>query len=340
MPPVPARDRNVYFIGAGLSKALDLPNTAELLDGVFELARRKQRWLISEKLPARVQEAARHFYPDARNKGFRPDVVDFFSTLRTYVDVGAGLPGGLHDASDLYRSLKFAIAHLLVERTRDADARLVKGHSYLDEVVQPGNIAITSNWDFVLERYAQLRAIPLRLAGYDASEFVVLKLHGSIDWCLGGGRSAGYSNADYSMTTERLFGPNAYTIPIPAKSDETMLRIRALEAWNDAWRRITSRADDLHMVTMARGKSGDIGPLLSVWRDAYSALSRAARLEIVGYSLPPDDVEIRTLLRAGIQRGTGPTSLVARNPSPDVHERVWRYLRRDAKPVYDSISAT
>ena len=91
------------------------------------------------------------------------------------------------------------------------------------------------------------------------------------------------------------------------------------------------------MITMARGKSGDLGPLSETWRDAYGALSRASRLEIAGYSLPEDDIEIRTLLRASIQRGTGPARLVTRNPSPDVHERVWRYLSRDATPDYRAI---
>jgi hypothetical protein len=57
----------------------------------------------------------------------------------------------------------------------------------------------------------------------------------------------------------------------------------------------------------------------------------------VGYSLPDDDIEIRTLLRAAIQRGSGPNNLVTRNPAPDVHERVWRLLSREAKPNYQGI---
>jgi hypothetical protein len=91
------------------------------------------------------------------------------------------------------------------------------------------------------------------------------------------------------------------------------------------------------MVTMARGKAGDLGPLQDIWRDAYGALSRASHLEIVGYSLPSDDIEIRTLLRAAILRGDGPRRLVSRNPAPDVHERVWRFLSRGAEPNYQGI---
>jgi hypothetical protein len=88
-----------------------------------------------------------------------------------------------------------------------------------------------------------------------------------------------------------------------------VLRQRALERWTSAWRVVSGGASEPHMVTMARGKAGDLGPLRDVWRDAYGAISRARRLEVVGYSMPPDDIEIRTLLRAGVQRGDALASI-------------------------------
>jgi hypothetical protein len=125
--PIPARDRNVYFVGAGLSVAMGLPNTAMLLDGVLDLARRSSRWR-NEGLEDRLDRAFKYFYPDAIHAGYRPEVVDFFSALRTYLDVGAGLPGGFADAPHLYRSLKSAIAHLLIEKLRQANKGLRAGH--------------------------------------------------------------------------------------------------------------------------------------------------------------------------------------------------------------------
>ncbi len=301
--PVPERDRDVYFVGAGLSCALGLPNTPSLLEEILALAGRTQ-WLQSKELPRRVRDAIRYFYPDGTIPGFRPDVVDFFSALRTYIDVGAGLVGGFKDAAALFRDLKFAIAHLLVERIRAVDQGLSEGHDYLDQVVRPGNIVTTSNWDLVIERYAHLKNTPLRYSGNRETELVLLKLHGSIDWCLGADR-AGYPDGDYAALTEQVFSARPYRRRVP-KAANTIVRVRAMESWSDAWRKIKSRADELFMVTMARGKSGDLGPLIGIWKDAYAALSRARVLEIVGYSMPPDDIEIRTLLRAGAQRGGGP----------------------------------
>ena len=75
-------------------------------------------------------------------------------------------------------------------------------------------------------------------------------------------------------------------------------------------------------MTMYRGKGAELSSLSAVWEDAYDALSRAKTLEIVGYSLPSDDVEIRTLLRAGLTRGQQKVTLTVRNPAPDVHARI------------------
>jgi hypothetical protein len=340
--PLPARDRDVYFVGAGLSCALGLPNTAMLLDGVLELARRSPRWQRSD-LEGTLGRAFEFFYPDAVHEGYKPDVVDFFSALRTYLDVGAGLPGGFADAPHLYRSLRSAIAQLLVERTRQCTPTLRDGHSYLDALMAPGNVVVTSNWDVLLERYAALQDIPLRLTGTgDDEEVVLLKLHGSIDWCLGRHTTWPTTTRSYAMLNERLNPRRAYTPGLPGKRErqDIPLRIRALENWSSGWRILRSRASEPHMVTMARGKAGDLGPLRSVWRDAYGAVSRARRLEIVGYSMPPDDIEIRTLLRAGVQRGDSLDEVVVRNPAPEVHVRVRQFLDRTIASEYRGIDAS
>jgi hypothetical protein len=133
--PIPARNRNVYFVGAGLSVALGLPNTAMLLHGVLNLAARSRRWQ-RERLEERLRAAFEFFYPDAVHAGYMPDVVDFFSALRTYIDVGAELAGGFHDAAPLHRALKFAIAHLVIDAGLRCEARLRAGHPFLDEMLE------------------------------------------------------------------------------------------------------------------------------------------------------------------------------------------------------------
>jgi hypothetical protein len=319
-----------------------MPNTAALITDV-KRELEHGTWRHSANLDVELKDAFRAFYPDGEDKGFTPDAVDFFSTLRSYVEVCAGYPGSLSDTAEFFRRLKFGIAYLLTQRLREVDGKLYAGSEYLDQIVQPGNIVVTSNWDFGIEHYARIKGVPVRWRGHRDSELVVLKLHGSIDWTLGEhARIGDFGVDDYAMLNEQAFGPNNYKPALPlvkAGRNECVVRTRALEHWGQAWSRISSRTEEPYVVTMARGKSGELGPLLDIWREAYEALSRAKRLEIVGYSLPDDDIEIRTLLRAAVRRGSGPKKIVVRNPAPDVHVRVRRFLRRAVESDYLPVDA-
>jgi hypothetical protein len=357
--PIPARDRRVYFVGAGLSCAFRLPNTATLITDTLDFSKSKAgAWLGEADLRGKLDRAFAFFYPDAKHPGFQPDVVDFFSTLRTFLDVGAGLVGtGFGDAPDLYRLLRRGMAHLLLDRTRQASFNSsFASHGYLTEMVQPGHIIITSNWDFLIEEFARRNLIPLRRSSrsnvFGPGEVALLKLHGSIDWCQVSARTAGHPEEAYATLNELDSPPNRRYSPALPTDPAGIIRMRApghlgitrrnsTARWNLYWRRIRANAREPYMITMATGKSDDLGPLREVWRDAYRALSRAATLELVGYSMPADDVEIRTILRTGLQRsanGARPPKLLVRNPSPDVHHRVRAHLDRFAESNYMPIS--
>src|SRR6266545_2442872 len=86
--PIPVRTRNVSFLGAGFSRALGLPNTAELLTEVHKLAD-DRNLVIGRKL----RDAYQYFYPE-ESASFVPEVVDFFSVLRAYEDVSGSADGG------------------------------------------------------------------------------------------------------------------------------------------------------------------------------------------------------------------------------------------------------
>lgn len=338
----PARNSDVYFVGAGLASAFGIPNTQQLLDSVHVLAATNSYWSTTTSIAQRLETAYDYFYPiqGAVDSGFRPNVVDFFSVLKTYESVSRGLPGRLEGTRDLMRDLKRALANVLVNHLREADALLLRKQPVLDEILTPGNLVVTSNWDFLLERYAQHHNIPLRHSIQEpAQEVTLLKLHGSIDWCLASECRRPRGVKEYRTLRERLFGPRPYVIK-PGTTDNP-LRMTALENWSQAWSRIKSRAGEPLMITMALGKAADLEELRPVWRDAYSAISRAKTLRIVGYSLPEDDLEIRTLLVAGIERaGSGNVDVVVQNPSPEVHDRFRQAVTRRMYSEYKPVAAT
>jgi hypothetical protein len=318
-------------LGAGFSRALDLPNTAELLTEVHALA--KSRNLL---IDGRLRDAYKYFYPEEATS-FIPDVVDFFSVLRAYEDVSVGedgaprFAGGFKDHT-LLTDLRFMVVRLLCERLR-ANQIPPDGWTNVDQMLSPGNIVITSNWDLFVEWYAACRDIRLRLGGtpHDAT-LTLIKLHGSVDWTEQRYRKSG-STAEFAVLRELQNSTPPHAIRIRSKD---MLRIRAVENMSKSWQFIKARTRRPHMIMMAQGKTVDMAPIQSMWEDAYRALCAATELRIIGYSMPEDDVEIRTLLRAGVARGSHNPRVIVQNPEPGVHVRVRTYVSRNARSDYSA----
>jgi hypothetical protein len=280
------------------------------------------------------------FYPDGNNKDYLPDTVDFFSSLQAFIDIGApGLPGvQIKDAPELMRELKLGIARLLVDRLKDAEtrSRLTNENEYLNQMVQPGNVLITTNWDVLIERFAQMKGVDVHRAGKPgASYLLLLKLHGSIDWSEWEHCRVVASDPldDFAVLREVK---NRSSLPLDGDSE--IVRIRAIEHWSRCWQRISARTQEPFVVTMYRGKGPELKALSQIWSDAYSALSCAKTLEIVGYSLPADDLEIRTLLRAGLTRGRQKVAVIVRNPAPDVHARIRHHVFPRVTSNYTAVS--
>lgn len=329
--PIPQRARSVFFLGAGFSRALGLPNTAELLTEVHKLAQARNL-AIDRKL----RDAYRFFYPEEAD-AFVPDVVDFFSVLRAYEDVSGSadggtprFPGGFRHAG-LLTELRLVVVRLLCERLRQVQIT-PGGWATVEQMLRPGNVAITSNWDLFIEWYAHCRGIRLRLGGelHDGT-LTLIKLHGSVDWTEWRFRKSGWGDADYAALRELQNSRPPHGIQI---RQGDMLRVRAVENMSKSWQFIKARTERPHMIMMSQGKTVDMGPIQSMWDAAYAALCAARELQIIGYSLPVDDVEIRTLLRAGVSRGAAQPKVIVQNPEPGVHVRVRTYVSRDAESDY------
>lgn len=312
MAKVPNRTRRVFFLGAGFSRSLGLPNTQELLDDVASHVADKE-----------LRKAYRHFYPVERVTGFRPNVVDFFSLLQAHAAIarqldGAALPGDpFLEAPKLLRDLRWAIVRRLLLATRALDfSDPLPG---IERMFDGNSVLITSNWDPVLEMYATIRQ---HRSGYHFNQTdtatTILKLHGSVDWAERTALRVGLTAQDFASLRERL-GPGGNQLTI--QDDEPIVRVRSIENATRSWQFAKARVEDPLIITMAPGKASDLEPLRRIWNDAYRAISAAKEIEFVGYSLPPEDTEIRALVLAGIRRGTKNPRITVHNPAPDVHDR-------------------
>jgi hypothetical protein len=290
----------------------------------------------------KLRDAYEYFYPEESDT-FVPDVVDFFSVLRAYEDVSGSrdggaprFPGGFKHPG-LLSELRLAVVRLLCARLRGIQIPN-EGWPKLDAMFAPGNVAITSNWDLFVEWYAHCRETRLRLGGdLNDATLTLIKLHGSVDWTEQRFRKTA-AKADYAVLRELQNSRPPYTINTIRPGE--MLRVRAIENMSRSWQFIKARTERPHMLMMAQGKTVDLEPIQSMWDDAYAALCAAKELEIIGYSLPQDDVEIRTLLRAGVSRGSASPTVRVLNPEPSVHVRVRTYVARDAVSDYRAFTVS
>lgn len=282
-----------------------------------------------------LRDAYRYFYPE-ESTTFIPEVVDFFSVLRANEDVSQGMPGAF-EHTPLLSDLRLAIVRILCDRLRSI-AIPDGGWRHVERIVRPGNVIITSNWDLLVEWYAACRGIPLRLGGsLDNDVVTLIKLHGSVDWTARAYWLGTASVREFAVLRELQNGRAARRIDLGL---DDVLRIRAVEAMSRSWQFIKARTRRPLMVKMSQGKTTDFAPIKGMWSDAYHALSASRHVELLGYSLPPDDIEIRTLLRAGVSRGPRQARVTVRNPEPGVHVRVRTFVSRAAISDYLAFQPT
>jgi hypothetical protein len=327
---VPARTRTTYFLGAGFSRSVGLPNTAELLTEVHRLA--QARSLIIDR---HLKDAYRYFYPEEASS-FIPEVVDFFSVLRANEDVSQGMPGAFEHTT-LLPDLRLAIVRILCDRLREITIP-AEGWPKVEAIVRPGNVIITSNWDLFVEWYAACQGVPLRLGGTpDDGNVTLIKLHGSVDWTQRAYQRGQLRRDDFAVLRELQNSRSGRRIPL---GSDDVLRIRAVENMSRSWQFIKARTRRPVMVMMSQGKTTDFAPIKDMWSDAYHALSASRDVVVLGYSLPHDDIEIRTLLRAGVSRGQQKARVTVVNPEPGVHVRMRTFVARSATSDYQAFSPT
>ena len=300
-------DDCAYFIGAGASKQDRFPLTSELKHGIawailrdalrFELLAAHLQYLynvqdVELEESARIWEGLRkraNDRPQTRHSQV-PDVTDLLSSLDWMIREQGSFGPTLHTGDSSERSSSGELAgvrDLVVQAlchclgTYDDLSAASSTRDFI-QVVRPGDSLITTNWDLLLDaaRDARFGSEP---KDYGTTGNVVLeggtdpkgderpkllKLHGSLSW-------------RYCQRCQRLV-----IDPLHHVAGERQERATCL---------CTCRFSEL-IVTPGFVREYRNVHLLNIWREALLTLARAAQWVFVGYSLPADDVGIRTLL--------------------------------------------
>ena len=327
-------DDIAYFIGAGASKQDRFPLTAELKHGIaWAILRDPRRFgVLAAHLQYlyNVQEVAlkesAQVWIGLRNGGEHrppadrvqlPNVTDWLSMvdwmIREQSSFGPGQSTGhasmrssAEELANVRDLIVQALCYCLGSDEDLSDASTT--HDFL-QMVGPGGSLITTNWDLLLDaaRDARFGSEPqdygttgnVVLQGARAPQSStrpkLLKLHGSLSW-------------RYCQRCQRLVIDPLHHV--------------AGERQEDAICACTHPFSEL-IVTPGFVREYRNVHLLNIWHEALLTLARATRWVFVGYSLPPDDIGIRTLLlkaRCMRQDVGGEAPLVTIVTGPDGRE--------------------
>lgn len=300
-------EKRVYVLGAGASKQDRFPLTNELKHGIawaivqdrsrFELLASHLRYLYNVQdvvleESVRIWDGLRQRANDQPqiDRSQVPDVTDLLSTLDWMIREQSSFGPGLHAGDSTERSLAgelAAVRDLIVQAlcfclgTYD-DLHSASTTRDFIQLVRPDDSLITTNWDLLLDaaRDARFGSEPL---DYGTTGNVVveggtdprsgerpklLKLHGSLSW-------------RYCQRCQRLVIDPLHHVAGERKERATCV--------------CTCRFSEL-IVTPGFVREYRNVHLLTIWREALLTLARAAQWVFIGYSLPADDIGIRTLL--------------------------------------------
>jgi hypothetical protein len=171
------------------------------------------------------------------------------------------------------------------------------------EQLRPGDIIITFNWDSLIERALLALDRPFDLMERKRDCVTVLKLHGSLSWVL---------------------VPDGIRIADPSAVNWLSDRVCRTKnhTYYDVW---DSLEQSPFIVPPVISKRPPITPFLhDIWREAFAALIEAERIVVIGYSLPTEDLQARTLLRSGAAE----KSCIIIDPDPLVASRYFHAISK------------
>jgi len=268
-------NRKVYILGAGFSKAFDLPVANELLK---QLVKDCDNILFVHK----VNSTCTNFFPSFRDAFANyPNVEDFFNYYYSLVNYYSLFGPGPNDyVVSFISEFLFEVSKFLSKRIQSIDNKKENYLQYFLKGLNPGDVIITFNWDNLIETFLDKYRIPYSFNFSPSSQkILLLKLHGSIDWI----RTK--RSSEQLLSFSKLYdykdkGENWGVYREPG--------VRHYEV-------IKELKESPFFIPPIAYKDESIKPLASLWEQAYNILRVYKNKIYIGYSLPKEDTMARVL---------------------------------------------
>jgi hypothetical protein len=307
-PPNISRPKRAFVLGAGASACCGLPITNRLLPEVLP-------FIEDSSDRKRLLKFVAYQYPHF-NKTWRnyPNLEEFLGLMDVYLQFSSKVKTK-HAFEDkevtrLRRELLRAISTYLCDKAQYRKLRGTQLFSFAKRLV-PGDVVITLNWDFLLELALFKENLAYSYV-HDHSKISILKLHGSVDW---------FDRNSISLRPDRRFDL------IPSMGRLSVYRYFAFPT-------VKKKIVPVIIPPVAR-KDFDHPEFHRLFKDAWAALRWAGSVHIIGFSLPPEDLHVRFLIRSALrmneQQNSDRLPIAVVNPDRDILLRFARLVHSPIK---------
>lgn len=309
-------ERPVIILGAGATKACGGPETKDILPQVFE-GRRTGAVENRENMIGRLEEFLQSYFKvpidaNVTDPTIYPELPLLMSLLDIAIDQKHQLgPWNWRELEEMRDCLDYAVYALLESRLQSLPGN--PHHDLLRPLYEQGiePTVISFNYDIIVDNtmiaLSELERVGGRFPDYAcdvaSAQYKqrgtygrLLKLHGSLHWMF---CPACQQLELYFSRSGQFFGKALNELYI-----ESPLDGYSCQGQQCRWPGCPGRVRPV-MVTPTHLKDYRNPHIARVWYEAQRALVHADRAIILGYSLPPDDVDVISLLKRGLSHLPG-----------------------------------
>lgn len=285
----------VFILGSGFSASMGLPTLIGLFQEMMSFESERMNY-NRENLLYAIDFLYPHFDPKMAPPSYSP-----FEEFLSLVTATEDFP---YFDEGHWKSKRLSALELLTE-TLSAKSAEAEGDELLKEFVanlEDQDVIITFNWDNLIERALYSASRRINFLDRNPNAVTVLKLHGSLNWSqIPDGSSLKHPDSA-AYLSEKIIYTHDYT-------------------YYDTWASLNLSPLIVPPIHTKHTLSKNF--FKKIWHEAFAAIIEAEQVIFIGYSIPKEDLQARSLLSTSwitrtLVKGIACDNLTLIDPNPEV----------------------
>ncbi len=260
--------RRVFVIGSGFAASMGLPTLNRLFDKIMAFPERPGK---NDK--QKINTALDFLYPHFDVKMSPPSYPPFEEFL-SLVFAAEDFPFFWDGTWQSWRNSSLRLlTDFMVDKSENAESDELL-HKFVEQL-HNGDVIITFNWDTLIERTLLKQSKEMSFMARDNEAISVFKLHGSLNWVdIPEGLILQHPESVSVLADKVVYTPDY--------------------KYYDVWDVLDSPP---LIVPPGLSKRVVVSPLFKdIWNEAFQSINSADSVIFIGYSIPKDDIQARSLL--------------------------------------------